>query len=230
MLQRACGELMALKSVVVINDEAHHCYRERPEQAMKSRLSGEEKDEAKKNNEAARLWISGIEALKRKFGIAARLRSLGDAVLPARLGLSRRLAVSLGGQRLLADGRDRMRHRQAAAHPGRRQPARGEMPIYRDLWKQSGKEHAEEGRGKRGKGDPLSAARGTPDRALFPLRPLREDVRGVGACRLDVPPVFIVVCNNTSTSKLVYEWIAGFERKNEDGETDFDRRTSRAVP
>jgi len=24
---RACGELMAIKNVVVINDEAHHCYR-----------------------------------------------------------------------------------------------------------------------------------------------------------------------------------------------------------
>lgn len=35
---------------------------------------------------------------------------------------------------------------------------------------------------------------------------------------ITVPPVFIVVCNNTSTSKLVYEWIAGFERESEDGE------------
>ena len=31
MLQRACGELLALKNVVVINDEAHHCYREKPD-------------------------------------------------------------------------------------------------------------------------------------------------------------------------------------------------------
>jgi hypothetical protein len=27
-----------------------------------------------------------------------------------------------------------------------------------------------------------------------------------------VPPVFIVVCNNTATSKLVYEWISGWQR------------------
>src|ERR1700730_622844 len=27
MLQRACSELLGLKNVVVINDEAHHCYR-----------------------------------------------------------------------------------------------------------------------------------------------------------------------------------------------------------
>ncbi len=30
MLSRACGELLAMKSVVVMNDEAHHCYREKP--------------------------------------------------------------------------------------------------------------------------------------------------------------------------------------------------------
>ena len=34
-----------------------------------------------------------------------------------------------------------------------------------------------------------------------------------------MPPVFIVVCQNTAISKLVYEWIAGFERGDaEDGE------------
>ncbi len=32
-----------------------------------------------------------------------------------------------------------------------------------------------------------------------------------------VPPCFIVVCNNTSTSKLVYDYISGFLRENSDG-------------
>src|SRR5262249_48390975 len=32
-----------------------------------------------------------------------------------------------------------------------------------------------------------------------------------------VPPCFIVVCNNTSTSKLVYDYISGFLRTNQDG-------------
>src|SRR5579862_7399810 len=32
-----------------------------------------------------------------------------------------------------------------------------------------------------------------------------------------VPPCFIVVCNNTSASKLVYDYISGFRRTNEDG-------------
>ena len=35
----------------------------------------------------------------------------------------------------------------------------------------------------------------------------RWQLAGIG-----VPPVFIVVCQNTAISKLVFEWIAGFER------------------
>ena len=31
MLQRVMPELMSMKNVLVMNDEAHHCYREKPE-------------------------------------------------------------------------------------------------------------------------------------------------------------------------------------------------------
>lgn len=34
---------------------------------------------------------------------------------------------------------------------------------------------------------------------------------------INVPPCFIVVCNNTATSKLVFDYISGFERTNDDG-------------
>ena len=36
---------------------------------------------------------------------------------------------------------------------------------------------------------------------------------------IGVPPCFIVVCNNTATSKLVHDYIAGFHRENDDGST-----------
>ena len=71
MIQRVMPELMGLKNVVVLNDEAHHCYRERAQNDDVEDLKGEDKDEAKRNNEAARLWISGIEAVKRKLGLGA---------------------------------------------------------------------------------------------------------------------------------------------------------------
>ena len=69
MLRRAIGDLMGLKNIVVLNDEAHHCYRVKPQAEIAEDLKGEEKEEAKKNNEAARLWISGIEIVKRKLGL-----------------------------------------------------------------------------------------------------------------------------------------------------------------
>jgi type III restriction enzyme len=71
MLRRACGDLMGVKHIVVLNDEAHHCYREKPQAENGERLKGEDREEAKKNNDAARLWISGIETVKRKLGLAA---------------------------------------------------------------------------------------------------------------------------------------------------------------
>ena len=40
-----------------------------------------------------------------------------------------------------------------------------------------------------------------------------------------VPPVFIVVCQNTAISRLVYEWIAGFEREPIDDESIDEPRT-----
>ena len=69
MLQRVMPELMGMKNVLVLNDEAHHCYREKPDTDDVADYKGEDKDEAKKNNEAAWLWISGIEVVKRKLGV-----------------------------------------------------------------------------------------------------------------------------------------------------------------
>ncbi|MCB9948263.1 MAG: DEAD/DEAH box helicase family protein [Rhodospirillaceae bacterium] len=70
MIQRVMPDLMGMKQIVVLNDEAHHCYREKADDGGKD-LKGEEKEEAKKNNEAARLWISGIEVVQRKLGLRA---------------------------------------------------------------------------------------------------------------------------------------------------------------
>ena len=70
MVQRVTPNLMGMKDILVINDEAHHCYREKPEDADDEDLKGDEKKEAEKNNEAARLWISGLEAVKRKLGLS----------------------------------------------------------------------------------------------------------------------------------------------------------------
>lgn len=69
MLQRVMPGLMGLKNILVLNDEAHHCYREKPGATEDSDLTGDDRKEAEKNREAARLWISGLEAVNRKLGV-----------------------------------------------------------------------------------------------------------------------------------------------------------------
>src|SRR6266704_2048861 len=71
MLQRVMPELMGLKNILVLNDEAHHCYREKPRDDDDDEdLRGDDRKEAERNNEAARLWISGLEAVNRKLGLS----------------------------------------------------------------------------------------------------------------------------------------------------------------
>jgi hypothetical protein len=67
MLQRVMPALMGMKDILVINDEAHHCYREKPDDGDDEELKGDEKKEAEKNKKAARVWISGLEAVNRKL-------------------------------------------------------------------------------------------------------------------------------------------------------------------
>jgi type III restriction enzyme len=210
MLQRACGDLMGLKNIVVLSDEAHHCYREKPQADDGEKLKGEDKEEAKKNNEAARLWISGIETVKRKLGLAAVydlsatpffLRGSGYAegtLFPWTVSdFSLMDAIECGIVKLprvpIADN-----------VPG------GDMPKFREIWKHVGPKMPKKGRGKSGELDPLSL----PDELQTALEALYGHYAQTFALweeeGIDVPPVFIVVCNKTSASKLVYDFISGF--------------------
>ncbi|MDT3687482.1 MAG: DEAD/DEAH box helicase family protein [Pseudorhodoplanes sp.] len=217
MIQRVMPELMGLKNVVVLNDEAHHCYRERAQAEDVEDLKGEEKDEAKKNNEAARLWISGIEAVKRKLGVRAVydlsatpffLRGSGYAegtLFPWTVSdFSLMDAIECGIVKL-------PRVPVADNVPG------GDTPKFRNLWEHIGKKLPKKGRGAGAKLDPLSlpVELQTALDALYGHYQKTFDLWEQAG--IAVPPVFIVVCNNTATSKLVYDYISGFQRENDDG-------------
>ena len=68
MIQRVMPDLMNMKNILVMNDEGHHCYREKPS-SDEGTLRGDDRREAERNNEAARVWISGVEAIKRRVGV-----------------------------------------------------------------------------------------------------------------------------------------------------------------
>lgn len=222
MLQRVMPDLMGMKNVLVINDEAHHCYREKPESGEDEDLKGDDKKEAEQNNEAARLWISGLEAVNRKLGVARVmdlsatpffLRGSGYAegtLFPWTMSdFSLMDAIECGIVKL-------PRVPVAQNLPG------DEMPVFRNLWEHIRKDMPKKGRGQAKGLDPLSlpVRLQTALEALYGHYQKTYDLWESAGIR--VPPCFIVVCNNTSTSKLVYDFISGFHRQNDDGSTTLE--------
>jgi hypothetical protein len=79
MAGKKCVHIDTKKNIVVLNDEAHHCYRRKPD-AEDETLTADDRIEAKKRDEEARVWISGIEAVK-----ANGIRGTGFSDQPAGL-------------------------------------------------------------------------------------------------------------------------------------------------
>lgn len=217
MMQRVMPELMGMKNVMVFNDEAHHCYREKPPEEDDVALKGEEREEAKEANEAARLWITGLEAIDRKIGIRRVmdlsatpffLKGSGYAegtLFPWTMSdFSLMDAIESGIVKLprvpIADN-----------IPG------GEMPRFRELWEHIKTKMPRKGRSSAGTLDPLSI----PVDLQTALEALYGHYRKTFDLwqdrKIPVPPCFIVVCNNTATSKLVFDYISGFDRELDDG-------------
>jgi type III restriction enzyme len=96
------------------------------------------------------------------------------------------------------------------------------MPMFRNLWENIRKDMPKKGRGKAEGLDPLAL----PTRLQTALQALyghyEKTFRLWEQEKITVPPCFIIVCNNTSTSKLVYDYISGFHRENEDGSTTLE--------
>lgn len=221
MLQRVMPDLMGMKNIMAINDEGHHCYREKPRDEDEVALKGDEKKEAEKNNEAARLWISGLEAVNRKIGIK---RVLDLSATPFFLRGSGYAEGTLFPWTMsdysLMDAIESGIVKLPRVPVADNFIGRDEMPRFRNLWKHISKKMPKKGRGKAKSLDPLSI----PVELQTALEALYGHYEKTYQLwfenGLKIPPCFIVVCNNTSTSKLVYDYISGFIRENEDGSSN----------
>ncbi|MBA3352050.1 MAG: DEAD/DEAH box helicase family protein, partial [Blastocatellia bacterium] len=222
MLQRVMPDLMGMKNILVLNDEAHHCYREKVGSEEEEDLKGDERQEAEKNKEAARLWISGLEAVNRKLGVSRVIDLSATPFFLSGSGYAEGTlfpwtmsdfslmdAIECGIVKL-------PRVPVAENIPG------NDMPMFRNLWENIRKEMPKKGRGKAAVLDPLAL----PTRLQTALQALyghyEKTFKLWDDFKIKVPPCFIIVCNNTSTSKLVYDFISGFHRPNEDGSTTLE--------
>ena len=217
MVRRVCRELSKKKNIIVLNDEAHHCYRRKPD-VEDEKLTGDDRIEAKTRDQEARVWISGIEAVKAKIGVKAIydlsatpffLRGSGypEGTLFPWVGSDFSLIDSIEAGIV-----------KVPRVPVADDSMTGEQPTYRDLW-------------LRIRDDLPKKSRKTEDVGVEPNPPVElqgalhslysnyekyyalweknDEARAKGI----TPPVFIVVCNNTNVSKLVFDYIAGWEKK-----------------
>jgi type III restriction enzyme len=219
MLQRVMPELMGIKNILAINDEGHHCYREKPEEDGEE-FTREDRAEAEANNEAARVWISGLEmvninlGLQRVIDLSATpffLKGSGYAegtIFPWTMSdFSLMDAIECGIVKL-------PRVPVADNIPG------GDMPKFRNIWEHVRSKMPRKGRGKAKNLDPL-ALPVELQTALDALYGHYEKTYKLWEqAKIKTPPCFIIVCQNTAISKLVYDFISGFQRENEDGSSE----------
>ncbi|MGA2542184.1 MAG: DEAD/DEAH box helicase family protein [Verrucomicrobiota bacterium] len=217
MVRRVCRELGTKKNIIILNDEAHHCYRRRVG-GEAEKLTGDDRREAEKREEEARVWITGLEAVQSKIGIKTVydlsatpffLRGSGyseGTLFPwvvSDFSLIDAIESGIVKVPRVPVSDDNMLH---------------DAPVYRDIWPL-----IREGLPKKGRGtDAVTGEPKLPVQLEGALQSLysnyekyyRRWVQNDEAqARGLTPPVFIVVCNNTNVSKLVFDYIAGWEKQ-----------------
>ena len=218
MVRRVCRELGNKKNIVVLSDEAHHCYRRKPD-GEKVRLSHDERREAKVRDKEARIWISGLEAVKAKIGLKVAydlsatpffLRGSGQpegTLFPWVVSdFSLIDAIECGIVKV-------------PRVPVDDDAMIGDYPTYRHLWPHIRDDLPKKGR----KTEAISGEPKLPAKLQSALHSLyynyqkyHQQWEASEAARDVPPPVFIVVCNNTNVSKMMYDYIAGWEKQVDD--------------
>ena len=228
VVNRVCRELGQRKGIIVLNDEAHHCYRHRvggeASDFHPGKLKGDEKKEATKRDEEARVWLTGLEAVDAKIGVKASYDLSATPFFLSGSGYPEGTMFPwVVSDFALIDSIEaglvkvpRVPVADDAVSP--------EGPVYRSLWI-----HIRDDLPKKGvKQQQLAGLPKLPKELQGAMHSLyghykqsydrwraQEQELQAGS----TPPVFIVVCNNTSVSRLVYDYIAGWEKQLDDGQT-----------
>jgi type III restriction enzyme len=224
MVNRVCNDLGKRREIMVINDEAHHCYRGKPAET-KEKMTKEEASEAKARAEEARLWITGLEAVNRKIGVktvfdlsATPFYLKGSGYPEGTLfpwvvsDFSLMDAIECGIVKIprvpIADN-----------------AMTGDYPKYRNLWVDIRDGLKDVRRGPEDTHKPPLLP-GLLEGALKSLyghyaRKFAEwEADEEGRANGSTPPVFIVVCNNTNVSKAVFDYVAGYETEHQHADAE----------
>jgi type III restriction enzyme len=222
MVARVTRELGGTSNIVVLNDEAHHCYRGKvvpePDAETVEALKGDEKKAAEERDKEARVWFNGLQAVDGRLGIKAVYDLSATPFFLAGSGYKEgTLFPWVVSDFSLIDAIESgiVKVPRVPVDDDRR----AEDVAYLTLW-----ENIRDGLPKKNRkesdGSPLDLP-DVLDGALQSLygsyeKAFRDWETSQAASDGEPPPVFIVVCNNTTVSKMVYDHIAGWNTGDED--------------
>ncbi|MEO7888676.1 MAG: DEAD/DEAH box helicase family protein [Vicinamibacterales bacterium] len=222
VVRRVTRDLGGKRNVVVINDEAHHCYRRKADTGEEAALSGDERTEAEKRDKEARVWLSGLEAVKNKIGTKVIYDLSATPFFLKGSGYSEgTLFPWVVSDFSLVDAIESGIVKVPRV-PVADDSMTGEQPTYRDLWLRIREDLPKKGR----KAETLSGPPKLPAELQGALHSLygnykhafrRWEQNTQAQARGLTPPVFVVVCSNTSVSKLVFDYVAGWNKQLSDG-------------
>jgi len=228
VLRRTLGGFKLGRRLLVINDEAHHCYLPR------AKGKDSELDNSETENERAAVWFSGIRSVTERF----KVRTVYDlSATPYYLSGSGYPAYSLfpwvvsdfGLIEAIEAGLVKIPFLPVddSSHAI-------DEPILKNLYencrdelpKKGQRKVRKEGQEAPEKGEAAPNLPGVVRSALEQFYAHYEQYergqRQKGEMKADfftAPPVFIVVCNNTTVSREIFKEIAGYERVGENGQT-----------
>lgn len=230
MVNRAFKSILNRNRVLVINDEAHHCYEEKPlPEENKEKITGEDKQEADENNKAARVWINGIKALAEKININAVIDLSATPYFLSGSGYQEGtmfpwVVYDFSLLDALECGIVKIPRLPVESDT----ISEDESPEFRNLWLHVSDKLPKKGM-KSGNYDLSTFDLPTKlSEALLSLYgnytkyyELFEKQKAINPAVM--PPVMIIVCNNTTVSEIVYRWIAGYERTTVSGQIKLEK-------
>ena len=233
VLSRMLGKNMKGKRIVVINDEAHHCYLPK---GTDSKKKSEEERETDEENKKAMVWYEGLRQMKRLgykvqevYDLSATPYYLkGSGYVPYSLfpwvvsdfGLVDAIESGLVKIPFLpkmdsSHDLDEPKLRNIYQHISKELPKKGQKKAKKEA-KENGVECPV---GEKAPNLPsllnLSLEQFVKDYEDYDkgIRQDNEAARNL----FTAPPVFIVVCNNTTVSKEVFKYMAGYETVDGEG-------------
>lgn len=233
VLSRMLGKNMKGKRIVVINDEAHHCYLPK---GSDSKRKSEEEQETDEENKRAMVWYEGLRQMKRlgyKVQVVYDLSATpyylkGSGYVPYSLfpwvvsdfGLVDAIESGLVKIPFLpamdsSHDLDEPKLRNIYQHISKELPKKGQKKVKKEA-KANGEELPV---GEKAPNLPsllnLALEQFVKDYEDYDkgMRQDNEAVRNL----FTAPPVFIVVCNNTTVSKEVFKYMAGYETVDSEG-------------